>query len=67
MIVLFLCTNREFARVEFLLSIQYFYIQTVKYFNNESFEATKYDEYLKSKWPLKYAIEAIHSARFCFH
>lgn len=25
------------------------FIQTVKYFNNEAYEASKYDEYLKSK------------------
>ena len=28
-------------------------LQTVKYFNNEAYEANKYDEYLKSKFYLK--------------
>lgn len=27
----------------------HFFFQTVKYFNNEAFEADKYDEFLESK------------------
>lgn len=32
-----------------MIYVLFMFFQTVKYFNNEGFEAEKYDEYLKSK------------------
>lgn len=46
---IFLLIVSKFSSV-FLSSDSAFFYQTVKYFNNEGFEADKYDKYLKSKF-----------------
>lgn len=41
-----------FYLVLIILSYVFLFFQTVKYFNNEHYEAEKYDEFLKSKFLL---------------